>query len=227
MNHLCSITLFFVMMIWSCMALAVATVIKVRGDVQMTQAQSASTPLASGQRVEAGAGIKTSANSEITLRFDDGQLLSLSPDTFFIINEYKFNPKKPEESSFSGSLLKGGLRAVAGIIGEKSKNNINFKMGATTVAIHGADFASYYDSELYLAVQEGAVVAKNADGEETFDARFQPYGMVNNEQVKPRPIMKDQFSEIAKATIRVLQAHPLLDTIRKPVPKDPSCVDSL
>ena len=208
------------------MALAAATVIKVQGDVKMIPAQGEPDKLAPGQRVETGAIIKTSANGEISLRFDDGQLLSLSPDTSFIINEYKFNPHKPEESRFTGSLLKGGLRTVAGIIGEKNKDNINFKVEAATVTIRGADFALHYDRELYIAVQEGAVVARNAGGEEIFDAQLRPYGLVTNAQTKPQYIMENQLPAATQSTILVLQIRPLSDTIRKPIQKHPSCIEN-
>lgn len=225
MNQLRSATAFLVLLLWSCVALAAATVITVQGDVQMTPAQGPPSQLAPGQRVETGAGIKTSANGETSLRFDDGQMLSLASSTSFIINEYKFNPHKPEESSFIGSLLKGGLRAVTGIIGETNKNNVTFKVEVATVGIRGTDFALYYDRELYLAVQEGAIFAKNEGGEEVFDAKLQPFGVVVNAQTKPRPITKDKLPASAQGSIRVLQTHPLSDTIRKPNPKDPTCGD--
>ena len=225
MNHLRNIAAFLVLLLWSCVALAAATVITVQGDVMMTPAQGEPSKLAPGQRVETGASIKTSADGDISLRFDDGQMLSLSRNSSFIINEYKFNPHKPEESSFVGSLLKGGLRAVTGIIGETNKKNVNFKVEVATVGIRGTDFALHYDRELYLAVQEGAVVARNAGGEEVFDAKLQPYGVVANAQTKPRHITKDQLPATVQGSIRVLQTHPLSDTIRKPNPKDPTCGD--
>ena len=225
MNQLRSATAFIVLLFWSCVALAAATAITVHGDVQMIPAQGAPSQLAPGQRVETGASIKTSANGNTSLRFDDGQMLALSPSTSFIVSEYKFNPHKPDESSFVGSLLKGGLRAVTGIIGETNKNNVAFKTEVATVGIRGTDFMLFYENELYLAVLEGAISAKNEGGEEVFDATQQPFGMAANAHAKPRSIPKDRFTAAAEGAFRMLQTLPLSDTIRNPNPQDPTCGD--
>lgn len=225
MNHLRNITAFLVLLLWSCVALAAATVITVQGDVQMIPLQGSPSKLAPGQRIETGASIKTSANGEISLRFDDGQMLALSPSTSFIINEYKFNPHKPEESSFIASLLKGGLRAVTGIIGETNKNNVTFKTDVATVGIRGTDFMLHHGREMYLSVLEGAISANNAAGEEVFDAKLQPFGMVANAQNRPRPTQKDMLPAEVEGAFRILQALPLSDKIRKPNPQDPTCGD--
>ena len=225
MNHLRNSMVFFILLLWSCMALAAATVVMVNGEVTMASAQALPSQLAVGQRVEAGAMIETGSSSNISLRFDDGQMLALSPNSSFIVNEYKFTPHKPEESSFIGSLLKGGLRAVTGIIGEKNKNNVNFKVEVATIGIRGTDFALHYDGELHLAVREGVIFAKNDGGEEVFDANLHPYGKVVSAKAKPRHISEDQIPADALGVFRVLQRYPLSNTIWNPNQDDPSCED--
>lgn len=225
MNPLHSITAFFVMLLWSCAALAAATAVMVNGEVTMASVRGLPSPLAVGQRVEAGAMIKTGSSSNISLRFDDGQMLALSPNSSFILNEYKFTPHKPEESSFVGSLLRGGLRAVTGIIGEKSKDNVSFKVEVATIGIRGTDFALHYDRELHLAVREGVIFAKNEGGEEVFDANLHPYGKVVSAKAKPRHINEDQLPADALGAFRVLQRYPLSNTIWNPNQEDPSCED--
>lgn len=225
MNQLRRATAFLILLLWSCVSLAAATVITVKGDVQMTPLQGIPGQLASGQRIESGAAIKTGANGETALRFDDGQMLALSGSTSFILNEYKFNAHKPEESSFIASLLKGGLRAVTGIIGETNKNNVTIKVDVATVGIRGTDFMLFYDNELYIAVLDGAISATNRGGEAIFDAKAQPTGMAINADTKAQPATEDRFPAAAQGAFRILQAYPLSDTIRKPNPKDPTCGD--
>ena len=233
MKKLCNITVVVFLLFWSCASLAAATVITVSGYAQMTPLTGKPEQLASGQRIESGAAIKTGEGSSATLRFDDGQAIALSAKTSFVINEYKFNAHKPEESSFIGSLLKGGMRAVTGIIGEANKNNVTFKTDVATVGIRGTDFQLFYDGKLYLTVQDGAISVANEGGEEVFNEEEvsdikglpNPVGMVVNATTKAKPITIDELPAAALAVFRVLQMLPLSDKIREPNPDDPTCAD--
>lgn len=221
-----SAAIFCLLMVWACAASAAATVISAKGGVQMTSAQGYVESLAPGQRVEAGASIKTGPSGEISMRFDDGQMLALSSSTTYVINEYRFNPHKPEVSSFLSSLVKGGLRAVSGIIGETNKNNVKFKTGVATMGIRGTDFMLFSDnSQLYISVLEGAVPATNEGGEAVFDANTQPHGKVINSQTMAMIALPTDFPAATQAAFRVMQMLPLSDTIRHPNPQDPSCGD--
>lgn len=226
MKPLRSVATFCLLMACSCVAWAAATVITVKGSAQMTPAQGKVESLAPGQRVNTGAAIKTGADSEISMRFDDGQMISLTSGTSYVINEYKFNPHKPVEGSFVSSLLKGGLRAVTGIIGESNKGNVKFKAAATTMGIRGTDFMLFYDNnQLYIAVLEGAVSATNEGGEAVFDAKTQPNGKVINAQTRAVITSPAEFPASAQGAFRIMQMLPLSDTIRKPNPQDPTCGD--
>ncbi len=226
MKTLRSFATFFLLLIWSCAALAAATVVTVKGSAQMTPAQGKVEALAPGQRIETGSSIKTGANSELSMRFDDGQMIALSASTTYVINEYKFNPHKPEESSFFSSLVKGGLRAVTGIIGETNKSNVKFKAEGTTMGIRGTDFMLFIDNgQVFIAVLEGAVSATNQGGEDVFDANTKPNGKVINAQTLAVITSPADFPAGTQGAFRVMQMLPLSDTIRHPNPQDPTCGD--
>ena len=234
MKKTCNITVFVFLLFWSCASLAAATVITVRGHVQMTPLTGKFDQLAPGQRVESGASIKTGENSSTTLLFDDGQVIALYAKTSFVVNEYKFNAHKPGESRFVASLLKGGMRAVTGIIGKANKSNVTFKIDVATVGIRGTDFMLYHDGMLYLTVLDGAVSATNEGGEEVFDEEITdakslppPVGRVANAITKAKPIPIDELPATALAVFRVLQMLPLSDKIREPNPDDPTCADRI
>ena len=135
-----SIVGFFLLFLWSCLALAAATVQALSGEVQRAPAKGDYGSLAFGQRVESGATIKTGANGRVVLNFDDGQKISISESSLFVITDYKFNAHKPAESNFAVSLFKGGMRAVTGAIGEANKSNVTIKTQVATVGIRGTDF---------------------------------------------------------------------------------------
>ena len=232
MKKLRNITVFVFLLFWSCVSLAAATVITASGHVQMTPLTGNLGQLAPGQRVESGAAIKTGEDSSVILRFDDGHVVALSAKTSFVLNEYKFNAHKPEESSFIASLLKGGMRAVTGIIGEANKNNVTFKTDVATIGIRGTDFMLFYDDRLYLTVLDGVISVTNEGGEEVFDEEMSdakslppPVGRVVNAITKAKPITIDELPAAALSVFRVLQMLPLSDNIREPDPDDPTCAD--
>jgi hypothetical protein len=225
MNRIRILASIFLLMLWSSLGFAAATTHSVVGDVNLTPAQGQPSKLAVGQRIESGAMIKTSYDGTAVLRFDDGQMISVAVNSTFVVTEYKFNAHKPTESSFVGSLVKGGIRAVTGIIGEANKQNVTIKTPTATMGIRGTDFQLYYDNRLYISVLDGAVSATNDAGTAVFDAKRQPLGIVTSPQSIPRPATANEIPAAAQAPFRQMQMQPLSDQIRKPNPADPTCSD--
>jgi len=211
--------------LWLHTAWAAATTHAVAGNVIVTPAGGKPGKLALGQRVDTGASIRTEHGANAVLRFDDGQIVSVGSDSQFVITEYKFNAHQPKESSFVGSLLKGAVRAVTGVIGETNKDNVKIKTPAATIGIRGTDFSLVLETRLYLQVLDGAISATNGGGEVTFSAANQPLGIVASPQTAPRPATIDELPVAIQGVLRRFEAQPLSDRIRKPDPNDPTCSD--
>lgn len=214
-----------VLMLVSAFAFAGATVQALSGQVTAAPAKGEFSPLAFGQRVESGATIKTGANGRTILRFDDGQMISLTESSQFVVTEYKFNAHKPQEGSFIGSLVKGGMRAVTGAIGEANKSNVMIKTPVATAGIRGTDFLLFFDNKLYLHVVSGAIVVRNDGGSADFDAKVQPDGSVADARTRPAPADPGSFSATAMGSFRLLQNQPLMGPVKDPNPQDPTCKD--
>lgn len=212
-------------LLWSLFAWAAATTHTVNGDVQLIPQNAAAGKLAIGQRVETGATIKTATNGMAVLRFDDGQMIAVAGNSTFVVKDYQFNPHKPQESNFVGSLVRGGLRAVTGIIGEARKENVKVETAVATMGIRGTDFQIFFDKQLFLSVLQGAITATNDGGSEGFDEKDQPLGLVSNKETKARRAEMSEFPAEAQAAFRQLEALALSDRIRKPDPRDPTCSD--
>jgi hypothetical protein len=209
---------------FSSLAWAAATVQSLTGAAEMTPQKGAVIPLAVGQRIEPGVSIKTGLNSSVTLRFDDGQMISLAGTTTYSLDEYKFNPQKPEEGSFLSSLVKGGLRAVSGLIGEKNPKDVKFRTPVATAGIRGTDFDLFYDGRLYISVRAGAIAVSNEGGVALFSAKEQSTGLVSDVRSIARPADPTTFPAPAKSSIRQNAANQ--DLGAKPAdPKDPTCSD--
>lgn len=133
------------------------------GDVSVRRGPSA-LPLAKGQTIESGDNIITGSSGLAQLRFTDGGLVSLAPNTQFNIDRYA-DDNDPDKDSFAVRFLRGGMRAITGLIGKR--NPVNYKVTTTTatIGIRGSAFSSNYNDDGSLNVageQDGIVVCTNA-----------------------------------------------------------------
>lgn len=224
-SRISAIAGFLFLSLWSCLTFAAATTQAISGEVLMAPAKGDYGSLAFGQRVESGATIKTAATGRVVLRFDDGQMISIAESSLFVVNDYKFNAHKPEESNFFVSLLKGGMRAVTGVIGETNKSHVTIKTPVATMGIRGTDFQLFFDNKLYINVIQGAVSATNDGGTAIFDAKSQPSGQVLNAQTRATPAPPTAFPPAAQGAFRLQQQQPLMGPVKDPNPKDPNCND--
>lgn len=93
--------------------------------------------------VLAGDILSTAKDSYAQILMNDGAKMTLRPNSNLKITEYKFNKEEPQSDNAVFSLLKGGLRAVTGLIGKRG-NADAYKMQTTvaTIGIRGTDYSS-------------------------------------------------------------------------------------
>ena len=154
---------------------AVGEVTAVRNGVTLT--------LAKNSPIESGDTIHTGATSNAQLRFTDGSIVALRPETSFAVEDYRFQegnaPAQEERGIFS--LLKGGLRTVTGLIGKRDQESYQMKAVTATVGIRGTHYnlllclqscrgsdGALARDGLYGNVLEGAIALKNQAQERVF-----------------------------------------------------------
>jgi len=123
----------------------------VTGDVMMTPAGKPAVKVAIGDLFESGATVNTAANGKATLKFEDGEVVALSPNTDFVITNYAFNKEKPGEGSVFLKIAKGGMRFVTGLIGKTNPSKFSVQTPTVTAGVRGSE------GEI--------VVAQSADGQ--------------------------------------------------------------
>jgi len=123
--------------------------------------------------------ISTAAGSYSRLKLKDESWIMLRPGTRFYIEAVEFEEETQDGTGFF-SLLKGGFRAVTGLI--KKKLNYRYSTTVATIGIRGTDFMTricngdcvdiYPEPEngLYIEVVDASVVLANATGETTYQA---------------------------------------------------------
>lgn len=118
-------------------------------------------------KVISGDKISTGADGRLHLRMSDDTLISLKPDTDFVIQTYRFaaaqeprgttgtsqspaQTRRPataqaaadEADSSVFSLLKGGFRAITGLIGQRNRNAFSVSTPVATIGIRGTSFVA-------------------------------------------------------------------------------------
>jgi hypothetical protein len=143
------------------------------GDVKVSRA-GATIALKKGDAVRAGDTIITGPTSNAQVRMSDGAIMAIRSQTEFKINEYSFNGKADGTEKASLSLVKGGVRAVTGVIGRENKDNLKVDAVVATIGIRGTGFNIVYcqgncsnadktpaKDGLYAGVFEGKVSVAN------------------------------------------------------------------
>lgn len=141
------------------------------GQVSVVDSTGKERLATTGSQLEAGETVMTQ-NGRAQIRFVDGGLISLQPSTEFKVDDYKFEGEKSNSESAVFRLVKGGLRAVTGLIGKERKQAYQMHTEVATIGIRGTEFqavicaASCPEPDgLYVRTGEGTIFVKNAAGE--------------------------------------------------------------
>jgi hypothetical protein len=146
-------------------ALANATIVSVRGNVMAREL-----PVAENQRLVSGTTVTTGPDSQVVMRFDDGQNVVLNQNTEFRIVDYRYLEGQPAQDRSVFDLLRGAARFVTGAIGKRTPGAFQARAPQATIGVRGTDFMMAIVNPLYISVVEGAVAASNAAGTVAFSA---------------------------------------------------------
>jgi len=115
----------------------VGAVLIVKGVVTASVSNSGLRTLSKGSEVFLGETISTASDSFVVVKMNDSSKVSLRPLSEVVLEKYSEESGK-EEALFD--LLKGGLRAISGEIGEKRPEQYRVETNIATVGIRGTDF---------------------------------------------------------------------------------------
>ena len=135
------------------------------GDVNVRRADGGTAPLAKGNDIESGQAILTGAGGRAQVRFTDGGLVSLQPNTEFKVASY-VDKADPKEDRFLVDLLRGSMRAITGLIGKRNRENYKVTTTTATIGIRGSGFNAGYnpDGSLGVTTELDAIEVCNAGG---------------------------------------------------------------
>lgn len=153
------------------------TVTQLSGTLSVRKADGSVRILSQRSQIDSGDTINTERDSYAQIKFSDGGQVTLKPNTAVKIDNFKFSEEKPADDSFLYSLVKGGLRAVTGIVGKRSKDKYQLGTATATIGIRGTTLSAddcvssrsgecqRLDEAVFVSVADGEVVVRNGQGE--------------------------------------------------------------
>lgn len=155
--------------------------------------------LSRGAEVQSGDTLRVGDASNMQVRFTDESITALRSNSEFRIDDYKFESGTNVGKSFF-SLLKGGMRAITGLIGHFNRDNYGVKAQTATIGIRGTHYVlaqcsndcfnkdgSKADNGLFGGVTDGRISVSNQAGEQEFGKN--EFFHVPSADALPKPLL--------------------------------------
>jgi hypothetical protein len=133
--------------------------------VNVTGSNGQSRPLTRGTSFNTGDTIDTGAG-RAQMRFADGTLMSLPPQTTFKIENYNYDTRDGSKNTLVGNLLRGGLRTITGLIGKTNRDGYKLQTSTATIGIRGTEYSitTNPDGSMTMHVAQGSILVTNQGG---------------------------------------------------------------
>jgi hypothetical protein len=95
--------------------------------------------LGKGLALREGDRLTTSEGASAIIKLNDGTRMTVRPNSELVLQQYQFRENAPD-NSFLMQLVRGGLRAVTGVISKNSPNAARIQTNTATIGIRGTDF---------------------------------------------------------------------------------------
>ncbi len=179
-------------------AIKAGQVIASSGQVNARAADGTERRLKRQSPIHKGDTLLVGKNGFLQIRFTDGGLFSLRPDTELRIDDYHFEGKQDGNEKAVFNLVKGGLRAISDQIGKVHKENYQLHTPVATIGIRGTDYevvlickgtcslAGYvFEGSIYATGDGGMIVVEQGQ------AKVYP-----GDGSAPYPITKEEFDQM-------------------------------
>ena len=164
--------------------------------------------------VQEGDTLSTAEETYARVKFADGGEVVLRPRSQLKVAAYSFDQAKPESDNIVLSMLKGGLRAVTGLVGKRNRDAVNVTTTTATIGIRGTHFGALIcqndcggvptvsgkppENGLHLDVADGSIVVKNAAGQQVITSGG--FGFVLNANTPPVIVPPSQGIQVTMPT---------------------------
>jgi len=145
------------------------TVTHLSGPLIAKKADGAVKVLSLQSAIEQGDTLIAEKDTYARIKFADNSEIVLRPNTQLKIDQFSFEEDKPNNDGFTMTLIKGGLRAVTGLLGKRNKERFGLNTPTASIGIRGTTFIAEYvapDSSIaaYNMATTAALQTTGADG---------------------------------------------------------------
>lgn len=118
-----------------------ARVVQLQGDVTVVDVNGQRRKVAQGGPTYVGDTVQTEGGQSFAvLAFRDESKVTVQPNTHLKLEDFVFDDKQPQEGRFLLNLLRGGMRALTGLIGKANQRNVSVQTRTATIGIRGTGF---------------------------------------------------------------------------------------
>lgn len=95
--------------------------------------------LGQGVPLQEGDRVTTAEAASAIVRLQDGTRMTVRPNSELVLQQYRYR-ENAEDNSFVMQLVRGGLRAVTGLVTRNAPNAARIQTGVATIGIRGTSF---------------------------------------------------------------------------------------
>ena len=199
----------------------IGRVVWVKGEVKAISADNATRELKRMSDIYLHDRIVTSKEGQGQIVMTDNSLIVFYPDTSTKLDQYHFNPKKPQSSDGKTTieLAKGGARVVTGWVAKSEPKNFKLKTPVAVIGVRGTDFSVVLSAsgKLDVEIKIGDIAVANAAGTQMLSyANKKLYAEVESETSEPTILKRRPQAFLAEPTL-----EPATMPGTPPVPKSP------
>ncbi|MBI4292853.1 MAG: FecR domain-containing protein [Betaproteobacteria bacterium] len=180
------------------------------GLLTVKRADGTSKVLSVKSEVQEGDTLSTEQETYARVKFADNGEVVLRPGSQLKVESYAFDQAKPESDNVFLNMLKGGMRAVTGLIGKRSRNAVNVATATATIGIRGTHWGMLMcqndcggvptaagtppPNGLHLDVTDGSIVVSNGAGQVQLNAG--QFGFVGGPNTRPAVVPPQQGIQV-------------------------------
>jgi len=192
----------------------VGQVTHLSGVLAAKRADGSTKLLSVKSEVEAGDTLSTEQETYARVKFVDGAEVVLRPESQLKVASYAFDQAKPEADNIVLNMLRGGLRAVTGLVGKRNRDAVSYVTSTATIGIRGTHFGALIcqndcggiptvsgkppENGLHLDVADGSIVVKNTAGQQVINVG--QFGFVQSASTPPVIVPPSQGIQVTMPT---------------------------
>lgn len=184
------------------------------GTLSAKRADGTTKLLSVKSEVFPGDVLTTEQETYARVKFVDGGEVVLRPASQMKLDAYAFSENQSGSDNAVMSLLKGGFRAVTGLIGKRNHDNVRYSTPTATIGIRGTHFGALFCSNdcggvptatgkppvngLHVDVASGSIALSNGAGQQIINTG--QFGFVRDASSPPVVVPPQQGIQVTMPT---------------------------